>query len=231
VSEEEAATRVTPAQLRRGDEMCRRRLAHELRGGKKSANKVADMRFAVSNRVEADARLAQQEPGPVHAEAFVDPTDLEPEQVALYRAARRGYLECFGALEGATVELAWGRALPSLDAELVANPGIGFVHTDGTHETRRIRVGSGMPLDAVDVAAIALITEEWAPSELAIVWADVLTLDEQRLELDVARERADALEFVETRVERLRELAADGRARAGRDCLGCPFIAGCSEHT
>ncbi len=229
--EEEAVTRVTPAHLRRGDQMCRRRLAHELRGGKGAANKVADMRFAVSNRIEADARVAQQEAGPVQAGAFVDPTDLEPEQVALYQAARRGYLECFGALEGTTVELPWGRSLPDLDAELIANPGIGFVHADGTHETRRIRVGSGMPLDAVDVAAIALITEEWAPTELAIAWADVLTLEAQRLELDVARERADALEFVARRVDRLRDLAADGRARAGRDCLGCPFIAGCSEHS
>jgi hypothetical protein len=231
VEEAEAVTRVTPAHLRRGDDMCRRRLAHELRGGKKKANKVADMRFAVSNRIEADARLAQSEPGPVRAEAFVDPTDLEPEQVALYQAARRGYLEHFGGVSGTSVELAWGRTLTDLDAELVANPGVGFVHTDGTHETRRIRVGSGSPLDAVDVAAIVLITEEWAPAELTIRWVDVLTLDEQRLELDVARERADALEYVATRVERLRELAGDGRARAGRDCLGCPFIAGCPEHS
>jgi hypothetical protein len=210
--------------------MCRRRLAHELRGGKKKANKVADMRFAVSNRIEADARLAQREPGPVRVEAFVDPTELEPEQVALYQAARRGYLECFGPCEGTTVELAWGRTFADLDAELVANPGIGFVHDDGTHETRRLRIGSGAPLDAVDIAAIALITEEWAPADLTVAWADVLTLDEQRVALDVERERADALEFVASRLERLRELADDGRARAGRDCLGCPFIAGCPAH-
>jgi hypothetical protein len=230
VDDDEAATRVTPRHLRRGDDLCRRRLAHELRGGKKKANKVGDMRFAVSNRIEADARIAQSEPGPVRTEAFVDPTDLEPEQVALYQAARRGYLEYFGAVEGSTVELSWGRTFADLDAELIANPGIGFVHTDGTHETRRIRVGSGTPLDTVDVAAIVLVTEEWAPAELTIRWVDVLTLDEQRLELEIGRERADALEFVATRVERLRVLAADGRARAGRDCLGCPFIAGCPEH-
>lgn len=229
--EEEPATRITPAQLRRGDEMCRRRLAHELRGGKKFSNKVADMRFAVSNRIEADARLAQHEPGPVRTEAFVDPTDLEPEQIALYQAARRGYLEFFGAASGTSSELGWGRTFPELDAELVANPGIGFVHDDGTHETRRLRIGSGAPLDAVDVGAIALITEDWAPSELSVVWVDLLTLDSRRLELDIAQERFDALEFFTTRVERLRELAADGRPRAGRDCLGCPFIAGCTEHS
>ncbi len=51
--------RVTPAHLRRADDMCRRRLAHEVRGGKTRANRTGDMRFAVSSRIEGDARLAQ----------------------------------------------------------------------------------------------------------------------------------------------------------------------------
>ena len=42
--------------------------------------------------LQDDARLAQAELGPPRPEAFVDPTDLEPEQRALYRAAARGYL-------------------------------------------------------------------------------------------------------------------------------------------
>jgi len=231
VEQPDAAMRITPAHLRRGDETCRRRLAHELRGGKRRANKVADMRFAVSNRIEKDAWVAKEEPGPVRTHAFVDPAELEPEQNALYRAARAGYLERFGADEGTTVELSWTRALPELDAELVANPGLGFVRADNTHEVRRLRVGRAAHFDGVDVAAIALLTEEWAPEELTVVEINLLDFDEQRLDLDVERDRADAIEFVSMRVARLAELAADGRARAGRDCQGCPFIAGCPAHS
>src|SRR5258708_35092118 len=88
--DEEVLPQITPAHLRRADEMCRRRLAHEVSGGKRHANKTADMRFAVSNRVEADARLAQSEFGAPRAEAFVEPGEPEPEQQALYPAATRG---------------------------------------------------------------------------------------------------------------------------------------------
>jgi hypothetical protein len=231
VEQLDAAMRITPALLRRADDMCRRRLAHELRGGKRRANKVADMRFAVSNRIENDARLAQAEAGLARREAFVEPSELEPEQAALYGAARTGYLERFGHDHGVTVELSWGRALPELDAELVANPGLGFVRADGTHEVRRMRVGRGSHLDGVDLAAIFLLTEEWAPAELSIVDIDLLDLSEQVIDLDVAVERAAAMEYVSTRAARLAEVAADGRARAGRDCQGCTFIAGCPAHS
>ena len=87
VNGEPEAPRVTTAMLKRADDMCRRRLAREYAGGKRNANKSADMRFAVSNRLSGDARLAQTELGPPRPEAFVEPTDLEPEQRELYRAA------------------------------------------------------------------------------------------------------------------------------------------------
>ena len=46
---------------RRADDMCRRRLAHEHAGGKRHANRSADARFAVSNRLFEDAQLAHAE--------------------------------------------------------------------------------------------------------------------------------------------------------------------------
>jgi hypothetical protein len=35
--------------------------------------------------------------------------------------------------------------------------------------------------------------------------------------------------WINERTARVKELAADGRPRAGADCAGCPFIAGCPE--
>src|SRR5262249_6644463 len=76
--------RVTPSMLRRADDCCHRRLAHEHRGGKMWGNRVGDARFAVSNRLSADARLAHAEADVVRAEAFVDPRELAPEQRRVY---------------------------------------------------------------------------------------------------------------------------------------------------
>jgi hypothetical protein len=46
---------------------------------------------------------------------------------------------------------------------------------------------------------------------------------------DLASERAEAASWVSERVAIVKQLAADGRSRAGADCGGCPFIAGCDQ--
>lgn len=224
---------LSPRHLRSADEMCRRRLAREIHSGKRNVNKTADMRFAVSNRIEADARLAQSECGPPAREAFVDPRDLETEQRALYRAAARGYLDEFGESDAVVVDLGFRTHLPELGVELSSNLGIAAEHADGGRELRKILVGArrdGRLLDPVDARMMLVRTEEWAPVQLDIVAVDVI---EQRRTLhvpDLDADRAEAHEWIATRVARVLDLAADGRARAGRDCQGCAFIAGCSEH-
>jgi len=228
--EDEQPQQVTVRHLRLGDDMCRRRLNHELRGGKRHANKAADMRFAVSNRLEADARLAQATESAPLAEAFVEPTELEPEQRALYRAARKGYLEIFGTVDGTVADLGWRTELPELGAELVANPGIPIEHGDGRRELRKLHFGGGRLLDDVDVKVALARTATWAPTHLELVAVDLVDLREARREPDVVEERPEAVEWIASRVAVLQELAADGRARAGSDCQGCAFVAGCPSH-
>jgi len=222
---------VTPSHLRRGEELCRRRLKHELRGGKKRANRTGDMRFAVSNRIEKDARLAQSEPGPPRPEAFVDPRELEPEQRVLYRAGVRGYLDTFGDVSARVVDLEWGTPLEELGVELRANPGIPTELADDRRELRKIALGGRRAvIDAVDVYVALARTAEWAPEELDIVGVDLIgQLATARITAGAA-EREAALAWIAPRVVRVLDLAADGRARAGADCLGCPFIAGCPAH-
>jgi hypothetical protein len=229
--DDEEVPHITPAHLRRADEMCRRRLAREVKGGKRLANNTANMRFAVSNRVEADARLAQAESGLPRVEAFVEPRELEPEQQALYRAATRGYLAAFGATEARMTTLEFRTALPELGVELSSSPGLAAELPDGGRELRKILVGVRRELlDDVDVHIAVVRTEEWAPVQLEIVAVDVI--EQRRVarepDLDAAREEAHA--WIGERVVRILYLASDPRPRAGRDCLGCPFIAGCSKH-
>jgi hypothetical protein len=224
---------ISPRHLRLADEMCRRRLAREIHSGKRNANRTGDMRFAVSNRIEADARLAQAEAGSPRPEAFVEPLDLEPEQQALYRAAARGYLDAFGAGSAQVVDLGFRTALPELGVELSSNLGIAAELVDGGRELRKVLVGSrrdSLLFDPVDVRVALVRTEEWAPVQLDIVAVDVI---EQRRALhapDIETDRAEAHSWISDRVTRVLELAADARPRAGRDCQGCAFISGCSKH-
>ncbi len=225
--------RVTASLLRRADQMCRRRLKHEHTGDKRSANNAANARFAVSNRLSGDARLAQTELGPPLPEAFVEPRDLEPEQQALYRAAARGYLSEFGDRPGRAVDLGWHTHLADADVDLVADPGIALELPDGGRELRVLSFGArgrnASLLDSVNRRVVLVRTAEWAPDQLTIVAADLIDCEVTRETPDLERERAEALEWISDRTVRVRELAADGRARAGADCAGCPFIAGCEE--
>lgn len=223
--------RVTPAHLRRADDMCRRRLAHELRGGKSLANKTGDMRFAVSNRIDGDARLAQAEMGTPQHIAFVEPPEFEPEQRALYNAAVRGYMTAFGDAEAQIVELGWRTAIDEIGVELVANVGLAAELADGTRELRRIHLGARrFEIDAIDARVALARTAEWAPENVRIVAVDVIEGRRAEHEPALPDDRAAAIEWIGTRVERVLELAADARPRSGADCIGCAFISGCSVH-
>jgi hypothetical protein len=221
---------ISPSHLRKAESMCRRKLAHMVRGGKKRGNKVADMRFAVSNRIEEDAALAHAQIETVRAEAFVEPGDLEPEQRALYRAARKGYLDVFAAEPAVTVKLEGTTQFPDLNVELVGNPGLAVERADGAGELRKLRVGGRPALDAVDVHFALLRTTAWATDSMEIVSVDLISLADARHSPDLPNDRAESREWLATRVETIASLANDARAKAGSDCLGCPFIAGCSEH-
>ena len=230
---DEELPQISPSHLRRADDMCRRRLAREVSGGKRHANKAGDMRFAVSNRVEADARLAQAEAGPPRAEAFVDPRELEPEQRALYRAAARGYLDAFGAVDARVVELPFRTPMPELGVELSSSLGVAVERDDGGRELRKIVVGGSRDaplLDAVEARVALVRTVDWAPDALALVAVDVIAQRRTELVPELPRARDEAHEWVAARVARVLELAADPRPRAGRDCQGCAFVAGCAPH-
>jgi len=232
VDDEELA-RITPAHLRRGDDMCRRRLAREVYSGKRNANRTANMRFAVSNRIEEDARLAQSELGQPRTEAFVEPHELEPEQRALYRAATRGYLDAFGGVIAQIARLDFRTALPELGVELSSNLGLAAELPDGGRELRKILVGaprSARLVDAVETRVALVRTEEWAPVQLDIVVVDVIEQRRANHTPDLEADRAEARAWIGDRVERVLELASDPRPRAGRDCQGCAFISGCSKH-
>jgi len=85
-------------------------------------------------------------------------------------------------------------------------------------------------LDHVQLRFGLVRTEEWAPDQLSIFAADVIERETERHTPELAPARAEAREWISERVALVQDLAADGRARAGADCSGCPFIAGCDQY-
>ena len=233
-AETDELPRVTVSMLRRADDMCRRRLSREHTGQKRRANPSSDARFAVSSRVEGDARLAQAEEGPPRAEAFVVPTDLEPEQQRMYRAAVQGYLGWFGERSGRCADLGWATEFPDLGVALIANVGLPVELDDGRRELRVLHYGqrarSRPVLDPVAVLVALLRTKEWAPEQLTIASADLIDNDFTEHDVTLPDDRDAAQAWFADRVQLVRELAVDARPRAGADCLGCAFIAGCPPH-
>jgi hypothetical protein len=226
--------RVTASMLRRADEMCRRRLHFEHQPQKSRANRSADARFAVSARVAGDARLAQAEHGLPRAEAFVDPIELEPEQRRLYRAAARGYLDAFSSAPGRVVDLGWATEFTDLGVVLVANIGLPVELDAAARELRILQLGArgrGRPmLDTVTVNVALLRTEEWAPDQLRIVAVDLIEQHSSDYDAQLPDDRDAAREWLAQRVDVVRSRVDKQAPRAGVDCLGCRFVAGCSAH-
>ena len=223
--------RVTPALLRRADRMCPRRLKHEYESGRK-LNRHSDARFEVTNRVTEDARLAHAELGPPRSEAFVDPSDVEPEQRALYRAGAAGYLRMFG--EDAVVADDIGRSTDESDlgVRLSGTPGLAVKHADGHAEVRVLRVGAPTSLlDDVDVKFTVLRASEWAGATLDITAVDLLDCRSVACSLRVDDELPAARAWLAERIATIETRADRDKPRAGIDCRGCTCIPGCPAVT
>jgi hypothetical protein len=226
-------TKITPRHLRRADEMCRRRLALEL--DDQRGNRSNGARFAVSNRLSADVRLAHTEFGPPDPAAFVVPADLVPEQQRVYAAGVAGYRALFDHRPARTAELRFDTDITPLDVRLVGDVGVA-VETAAGHELRVLRLGErghDQPLlDDVDLRFAALRAAAWATdaAQIRIVVADVLGLASSEFTIDLATGLAAAEAWLSQRVAQIRALADRDHPKAGSDCLGCGFVAGCRAH-
>jgi hypothetical protein len=226
--------RVTLALLRRADTMCPRRLAHEHESGRK-LSRLGDAGFEVSNRVVEDATLWHKGrvDGDAERVAFPEPTDLAPEQLALYRAFARGYLATFDATEDVEVaDLGWSTDIDDLGVRLLGQVGIPVEYPTGARELRLPRVGRGNALvDDADIRFALLRAAEWAPVQLRIVAFDPLDVRSVEYEIDVAARIDDAREWLSQRVAVIRGRAHPKQPVAGADCRHCSCLPGCPRIT
>jgi hypothetical protein len=231
--QDDPLAKITPRHLRQADEMCRRRLSLELTDQR--GNAPGSARFEVSNRLGADARLAHTEMAVPDPSAFVPPAELLPEQQRAYAAGVAGYLALFGDEVARTIDLGFDTVLDDLDVRLVGDVGLAL-ETETGCELRVLRLGErgfGQALlDDVDLRFATLRAVKWTGDDghLRVVVADVLNVDRAEFTIDLAERLHDTRAWVAERVTRIRTLADDPQPRAGRDCLGCRFVAGCRAH-
>jgi hypothetical protein len=85
-------------------------------------------------------------------------------------------------------------------------------------------------LDPVTVNVALLRTEAWAPDRLRIVAVDLIDQHDSEYDAHLPDDRDAAREWLAQRVAVVRARADKQAPRAGVDCLGCRFVAGCSAH-
>lgn len=218
---------VTAALLRRAEDMCPRRLHHH-HSGARATSPPATAAFAVANRIVGDAELWHRAGG--DGTAFPEPTDLEPEQRAVYAAAGRSYLRRFGTTRVSVHDLGWSNELPDPGVRLVGRIGLAVTDPDDRPEIRILRttgdIGPRSLLDDVDLRFALLRTTDWAPESLRIVAADLIADRTVEYDLD-ADDRAGAHAWLVEQLAVIHERADRDRARPGRDCGSCPCIPGC----
>jgi hypothetical protein len=230
---DEELPRLTRKLLRDAERLCGRRLRHEHLSHRKPMRGSA-VRFEVSNRFVADARLAHAEPGPPRPEAFVVPQECFPEQQWLYRAAVAGYLDRFGDTPGVAVDLGFSSSIEELGVQLVGDVGLAVETPDGGRELRVLRFGGSERdrtlVDAVELRFLLLRTRDWAPQSLRVVAADLVEATADVYVPDLGPERAAAGAWLEERAAVVAERAERAEIRPGGDCRECPVLAGCPAH-
>ncbi len=235
-TEVEALPRVTPALLRWSDTMCARRL--EGIHADRRANRPADARFRVANRVFESARLTHVDLAVPSPAVFNLHDGLEPEERQVYDAAARWYVTLFGDRPVRAVDLDdWESTVEDLGVRLVGQAGLPVEDANGRRETRLLRIGArGLADDAdllasVDVRFALLRLADWAGGgDLRVCVADLLdgSLVDRTIEVDAAL--YDLSPWLAERVAVIRGRAADRTPTPGLECARCRYVAGCPAH-
>jgi hypothetical protein len=230
--------KVTPAFLRRVEELCPRRVAFEYQN--RRGNRPAPARWRVANQLTEHARLAHIELGLPSPEAFTPLPNLVPEERQVYEAAAGWYMQLFGDRAVRSVDHEelddWETRVPELGLRLVGRAGLPLEDADGRAELRLLRVG-GPPPDAADPLASAdarfalLRHAAWLSGRsVRLVHADLLYGGLVEHDVDADTALSDVRPWLRQRVDALHERIARPLPRPGLECGRCRFVAGCSAH-
>lgn len=232
VTATEELAKVTLAHLREPEARCARRLEKEYRN--ETGHRGGTLRFAISNRLEQAALLAQatlERPRAVH---FPTPKDLPVEQQRVYDAAARWYLTIFGEREATGLDEGdFVTARPDLGVRLAGRIGLRFEGPAGP-ELRILQYAGrdAVPREvatAPDVRFALLRNADWArdAGPILVTVADVLRGEAVEDRIDPGSALPECDDWLIERLARIRARLVDPRPAPGTQCAWCPFIGSC----
>jgi len=230
-AEEPDAPRFTLRHLRNADDTCARRLAREVVQQRSTVrNRSSTRAFDVNARIVADIAVAHSELRAAGIADFPTPTDLSLEERHVHRAAAHGYLARFDepfVIDPLADE--WESIDPDSGHRWIARVPLAGRDASGKARVRHLMLDGKAEIDAPTLFMLALRTDGWADDVLVDV-GTLLTADRNAPLVIDAQCRDEARSWARDRAVRCLEVADGARPRAGRDCLGCPFVAGCPPH-
>jgi hypothetical protein len=224
--------RFTLRHLRADATACARRIVKEMHQRRDTRrNRSATRGFELDARIVGDAIVAHAELRVANPEDFVVPRDLTPEEQRVHRAAALGYVTVFDepfVVEPLTDE--WESVDATTGRRWVGRVPLAGRDADGVARVRHL-LGGNRPaeIDDANRLLLALRTDGWSDVVLIDVAAPLAADRRAPIAID-DHTRAVARDWAHERSQRWIDLGPDARPRAGRDCLGCAYVASCSAH-
>ena len=226
--------RVTPSLLRDAPELCPRRVALDFTDEGGASDNVSWARLR-SPFLEA-ARAAHGDGGPMRRDAFRVPTDLEPEEQAVFAHAAGWYAQLYGEREVTTRLHDCDRPTERRGVRVGGWIDLTVVGADGTKELRQLdlwrsRAPRDDPLELVSVwLAVLRLRPLVGDGELLVSWADLVGGARHERIVDLGAEVDELRDRFEQHLADVRARADVDDAQPGSGCAQCRHIGKCPAH-
>jgi hypothetical protein len=234
----EVLPKVTPSLLRGIDQACPRRLALDFNSEDRGSSSPVN-RARLRDPFLAGARRAHAELRAPELAWFPAPTELEPEEQAVFKHAARWYVEMYGDRPALLAVHDCDRPSTSAARQLRIGGWIDLtvVDADDALELRQLQLWDGRgpsesPLETEACRLAVLRLSRWVGDRpLRVSWADLVHGRLVERVVDVASELPALRDWFDERVAVLRERADEQVAvpDAG-DCGRCVHVSGCPAH-
>lgn len=227
--------RLTPALLRRAEEMCPLRVRHEYRGTR--GNWGGNVRYRVRQSIVSQARVAHAEMRAAEARHFEALPTLLPEEVRRFDDAAAAYVELFADSPARTIELdEWETVDEARDIRLVAGVDLLLEDAEGAPEIRTLDLDPwstpAEPAQDPGVRfALLRVVDEVGGGPVRIRSANLRDgVIDYDVTVDIDESRDGIGAWLDERLSIVRAIESDGTPRPSMECGRCKFVSRCGAH-
>jgi RecB family exonuclease len=230
-----APAKVTPLCLEAAERACPRWLACEI--DERPGTRTAFNRWRIRNALVARANAAHRQLRAPSPEDFGPPSNLLPEEAAIFVDAGAGYLRHFGDQEVRAVVSRGGRADYWPKRNLTVGGAIDLIVEDGDGhlELRQLELWGGPvcadPTRSAKVLCAVLRLASMASGRRLLVrHVDLLGDEADEREIDWGRDLPSLATLLDERVAVVRDRARSPSAQMGQGCAMCRHAEDCPAH-